>query len=87
MDSDLESAAWKGEPSRASATPLWIWLTLLALGMLAIYAGYEAFARDQLYEEAEKARVALAKDKDRLQANANDLNRQLEDANKRNDAT
>src|SRR5262249_2812507 len=87
MDSDLERAAWKGETARANATPLWVWFFVLALGVLAAYAGYEALARDQLYQEAEKARATLVKDKDRLQANANDLNRQLEDANKRNEAT
>ncbi len=88
METDLESAAWKGESTgRSSATPLWIWLVVLGLGALAIYAGFEALGRDQLYQEAEKARAALARDKDHLQANATDLNRQLDDANKRNDAT
>jgi len=87
MESDLETAAWKGEPSARTATPLWVWLIVLALGALTIYAGYEALARDQLYREAEGARAALARDKDRLQANASDLNRQLEDATRRNDAT
>jgi hypothetical protein len=87
MESDLESAAWKGEPSARPATPLWVWLVGLALGALTIYAGYEALDRDRLYREAENARAALAREKDRLQANANDLNRQLEDANRRNEAT
>jgi peptidoglycan hydrolase CwlO-like protein len=88
METDLESAAWKGESTgRSSAMPLWIWLVVLGLGALAIYAGFEALGRDQLYQEAEKARAALARDKDHLQANATDLNRQLDDANKRNDAT
>ena len=87
MESDLESAAWKGESSARPATPLWVWLVVLALGALTIYAGYEALDRDRLYREAENARAALARDKDRLQANTNDLNRQLEDANRRNEAT
>jgi peptidoglycan hydrolase CwlO-like protein len=88
METDLESAAWRGEPSgRTNATPLWIWLVVLGLGTLAIYAGYEALGRNQLYQEAEAARATLARDKDRLQANAVDLNRQLDDANKRNEAT
>ena len=88
METDLESAAWKGESTgRSTATPLWIWLVVLGLGALAIYAGFEALGRDQLYQEAEKARAALARDKDHLQANATDLNRQLDDASKRNDAT
>jgi len=88
METDLESAAWKGEPSvRGNTTPLWVWLVMIALGAIAIYAGYEALGRNQLYQEAESARAALARDKDRLQANAVDLNRQLDDANRRNDAT
>ena len=86
MESDLESAAWKGEPT-PNATPLWVWLVVLALGAIAIYASYEALGRNQLYQEAEKARAAVTRDKDRLQANANDLNRQLDEANKRTDAT
>jgi chromosome segregation ATPase len=86
METDLESAAWKGEPT-ANATPIWVWLIVLALGAIAIYAGYEALGRNQLYLEAESARAALARDKDRLQANANDLNRQLDEADKRTEAT
>ena len=86
METDLESAAWKGEPT-GNTTPLWIWLVVLALGAIAIYASYEALDRNQLYQEAERARAALARDKDRLQANANDVNRQLDEANKRTEAT
>jgi len=88
METDLESAAWQGEPrGHANGTPIWVWLIVLALGALAIYAGYEALGRNQLYQRAEGARAALASDKDRLQANAIDLNRQIDDANKRIEAT
>jgi peptidoglycan hydrolase CwlO-like protein len=88
METDLESAAWKGEPrGHANGTPIWVWLIVLALGALAIYAGYEALGRNQLYQQAEGARAALARDKDRLQANATDLYRQLDDGNKRIEAT
>ena len=89
MDRDLESAAWKGEPTGSSPgpAPLWVWLFVLALGAIAIYSGYSALTTHQLYQEAETARVALARDKDRLEANASDLKQQLDQANKRNDAT
>jgi chromosome segregation ATPase len=62
--------------------PLWVWLLVLALGALAVYGGYIAVANYQLYYDAETARQALARDKDRLEANVADLKRQAENADK-----
>ena len=77
METDLESAAWQGEPrGHANGTPIWVWLIVLALGALAIYAGYEALGRNQLYQQAEGARAALARDKDRLRAGDDGIYRQ-----------
>jgi peptidoglycan hydrolase CwlO-like protein len=68
-------------------TPLWVWLLVLVLAALAIYGGYTAASNYQRYYDTETAREALARDKDRLEANLSDLKRQTDAANKaRSDA-
>jgi chromosome segregation ATPase len=62
--------------------PLWVWLVLLALAALCVYAGYKAISNYQLYYDAETTRQATAADKDRLTANIVDLKRQLEQADR-----
>lgn len=62
--------------------PLWVWLLVLVLAALAIYAGYTAVSNYQLYYDTDTARQAIARDKDRLEANVADLQQQVESANK-----
>ncbi len=69
-------------PDGRGPAPLWVWLLVLLLVALAIYAGYTAVANYQLYYDTDTARQALARDKDRLEANVADLQQQVEGATK-----
>jgi chromosome segregation ATPase len=73
------------EPRSASPAPLWVWLLVVALGALTVYAGYTALSARQQYLEGETARLDLSQQRDRLKANVADLTRQVEQANKSRD--
>jgi chromosome segregation ATPase len=62
--------------------PLWVWLLVVALGAVSVYAGYQALSARQLYHEGETVRNDLAQQRDRLKANVGDLTRQVEQANR-----
>jgi hypothetical protein len=62
--------------------PLWVWLLVVALGAVSVYAGYQALSARQLYHEGEAVRNDLAQQRDRLKANVGDLTRQVEQANR-----
>jgi chromosome segregation ATPase len=76
MTTSSENALMDGR----GPAPLWVWLLVLALGALVVYAGYTAVSNYQLYYDTETARQAVARDKDRLEANVADLKRQIEQA-------
>ena len=65
----------------AGPTPVWVWLLVLVLGALAVFGGYAAATKNQLYWESESAREALTNEKSRLAANVSDLKQQLDQAN------
>jgi len=73
------------EPRSASPAPLWVWLLVVALGALTVYAGYTALSARQQYLEGETARLDLSQQRDRLKANVADLTRQVEQANSSRD--
>ena len=62
-----------------------MWILVVALGGLTVYAGYTALSARQLYLEGETARLDLSQQRDRLKANVADLTRQVEQANKSRD--
>ena len=62
-----------------------MWLLVVALGGLTVYAGYTALSARQLYLEGETARLDLTQQRDRLKANVADLTRQVEQANRSRD--
>ena len=66
---------------RSTPIPLWVWLLVVALGAVSVYAGYQALSARQLYHEGEAVRNDLAQQRDRLKANVGDLTRQVEQAN------
>jgi chromosome segregation ATPase len=67
--------------------PAWVWLLFIALIGFAIYAGYTAVSNYQLYFDTETARQAVARDRDRLEANLSDLKQQAESAIKARNET
>src|SRR6185295_11628859 len=67
---------------RSTPIPLWVWLLVVALGAVSVYAGYQALSARQLYHEGEAVRNDLAQQRDRLKANVGDLTRQVEQANR-----
>ncbi|MDP1911395.1 MAG: hypothetical protein Q8K85_24105, partial [Hyphomicrobium sp.] len=73
------------EPRSAAPAPLWVWLLVVALGALTVYAGYTALSARQQYLEGETARLDLSQQRDRLKANVADLTRQVEQANSSRD--
>lgn len=73
------------EPRSAAPAPLWVWLLMVALGAVSIYAGYAALSARQLYHEGENVRADLAQQRDRLKANVADLTQQMEQANRTRD--
>lgn len=70
---------------RSAPAPLWVWLLVVALGAVSIYAGYTALSARQAYLEGESVRTDLAQQRDRLKANIADLTRQVEQANRARD--
>jgi chromosome segregation protein len=62
--------------------PLWVWLLVLGLGALALYSGYTALTKHQLYLEGQTVLNDLTLQRDRLQANVSDLKQQVDQANK-----
>ena len=62
-----------------------MWLLVVALGALTVYAGYTALSARQQYLEGETARLDLSQQRDRLKANVADLTRQVEQANRSRD--
>jgi chromosome segregation ATPase len=62
--------------------PLWVWLLVVGLGVVALYSGYTALQKHQLYMEGETIRQELAQQRDRLQADVADLKQQVEQANR-----
>jgi len=84
METDFEPML-PPEPHSASPAPLWVWLLVVALGALTVYAGYTALSARQQYLEGETARLDLSQQRDRLKANVADLTRQVEQANKSRD--
>jgi len=62
-----------------------VWLLVVALGALTVYAGYTALSARQQYLEGETARLDLSQQRDRLKANVADLTRQVEQANSSRD--
>jgi chromosome segregation ATPase len=85
MEPDYESPLAPEPPRTASPAPLWVWVLVVALGGLTVYAGYTALSARQLYLEGETARLDLSQQRDRLKANVADLTRQVEQANKSRD--
>ena len=74
------------EPRSAGApAPLWVWLLIVALGGITVYAGYTALSARQLYLEGETARLDVTQQRDRLKANVADLTRQVEQASRSRD--
>lgn len=69
-------------PAPGQPIPFWVWLLVVTLGGIAAYATYEAMSARHLYHEGERLRGELAQQRDRLQANVTDLNRQVEQANR-----
>lgn len=84
MEPELEPMLPR-EPRSAAPAPLWVWLLIVALGAISIYAGYAALSARQLYHEGESARADLTQQRDRLKANVADLTRQVEQANRSRD--
>ncbi len=84
MEPDYESPL-APEPHMAGPAPLWVWILVVALAGLTVYAGYTALSARQLYLEGETARLDLSQQRDRLKANVADLTRQVEQANKSRD--
>jgi len=84
MATPSDNAVTASSPSGGDRgpTPFWVWLLVLALGALAVYGGYTALSNYQRYYDTETLRQALARDKDRLEANVADLKQQLEQADK-----
>jgi len=78
-DSELTGAPRGGIPG---LLVFWLWLLVVAFGALAIFSGYTALSKNQLYWESELARQTLEKDKVRLEANVADLKLQLDQVNK-----
>jgi chromosome segregation ATPase len=68
------------EPGSAAGS-VWLWLLVVAFGLVAAAAGYSALSKSQLYWESEAAREALQGDKSRLEANIADVKQQLTQAN------
>lgn len=68
--------------TRTAPAPLWVWVLVVALGGLTVYAGYQALSARQLYHEGEAVRTDLSQQRDRLKANVADLTRQVEQANR-----
>lgn len=73
------------EPRTGAPAPLWVWLLVVALGGITVYAGYTALSARQLYLEGETARLDVTQQRDRLKANVADLTRQVEQANRSRD--
>jgi FtsZ-binding cell division protein ZapB len=71
-----------GETSSGAPIPFWVWLLVVALGAISVYAAYAALSEHQLYLQGESVRVDLAQERDRLKANVADLGRQVEQANR-----
>jgi chromosome segregation ATPase len=71
--------------TRTAPAPSWVWLLVVALGALSIYAGYTALSARQAYLEGERVRADLTQQRDRLKANVADLTRQIEQANRSRD--
>ena len=45
------------EPRTGAPAPLWVWLLVVALGGITVYAGYTALSARQLYLEGETVRL------------------------------
>jgi chromosome segregation ATPase len=73
------------EQRSSALAPLWVWVLVVALGCLTVYAGYTALSARQLYLEGETARLDVTQQRDRLKANVADLTRQVEQANRSRD--
>lgn len=73
------------EQRSGALAPLWVWVLVVALGCLTVYAGYTALSARQLYLEGETARLDMTQQRDRLKANVADLSRQVEQANRSRD--
>jgi chromosome segregation ATPase len=80
MDPELDQIL-PPEPHSAPI-PLWMWVLVVSLGALTVYAGYQALSARQLYHEGEAVRSDLAQQRDRLKANVADLTRQVEQTNR-----
>ena len=78
MEPDYESPLAPKPPRMASPAPLWVWVLVVALGGLTVYAGYTALSARQIYLEGETARLDLSQQRDRLKANVADLTRHLQ---------
>ena len=84
MDPELDPIL-PPEPRSGASAPLWVWLLVVALGAVSVYAGYTALSARQLYHEGEAARADLTQQRDRLKANVADLTRQVDQANRSRD--
>jgi predicted nucleic acid-binding Zn-ribbon protein len=73
------------EPRSGAPAPLWVWLLVVALGGITVYAGYTALSARQLYLEGETARLDVTQQRDRLKANVADLTQQVEQAHRSRD--
>lgn len=69
MATEPDTALTKSEGAQKSSggTPPGIWLLVVVLAGLAVYAGYMAFHQRQLHADSEMVRKALASDKERLE--------------------
>ncbi len=81
MEPELEPMLPPPEPRAGTLAPLWVWVLVVVLGGVSVYAGYAALSSRQLYLEGERVRADLAQQRDRLKANAADLARQVDQAN------
>jgi chromosome segregation ATPase len=85
----MHSDTTERDPSGFSPgpTPVWVWLLVVAFGAAAVFGGYAALSKNQLYWESETAREALVHDKSRLEANVTDLKQQLDQATAQKEET
>ncbi len=92
MATEPDTALTKSEGTTKAPgrTPLGVWLLVLVLAGLAVYAGYMALHHRQLHADSEMVRKALASDKERLEASVASLKNELKkskDAHASSEAT